>query len=635
MKFKQGVLYAAVVAAFQVPIAAEAAGLGRLTVQSALGQPLRAEIEIVNASRDEINQLQARLAPFATIRNGLADPVPLPRDLRFSIEPRAGGRYVVSIRTFSSINDPYLVLPIEIAGSDAGLVREFTLLFDPIDDRRAVEPPVVASVPSAAAGAGRAPTPRVYEPTDREIVLSTPASSRAAPAPQRDAAPAAPVARRPAAAVDGATYRVAPGDTLGRIAAATRGPNMSVTAAADAIFNANPDAFVGGNPDRLMAGVDLVLPEGFEPRAVATERSAQPSARAAGGPQPRVQSAGRGDTLSLSPDRARGVDRLVIAEDRVAELEKSLEALEALVARQAQKLASMEGSPNGVARNLAPPSAANPNAEASGAGAAAGAAAPTATPATPAAAPAVTPQPQSATVTPKAPVQSPVGTEVEASWWQWLDGIRDMLIGALVAAFAVIGIGRLRARRAEKNAAATAAAVPEAIDPFASDDASIEPIKPVAVPAAAQGPVSIELPMATVQSTGGDSTFDGSAIDAGEQVDPIAEAEVYLAYGRSAQAEEVLKDALERDPANEAVALRLLEIYADRGDVEGFHTTAQIVKILTRETGEGWAKVGELRGRLEAAVRTLVSPDSKDGLSLVDDDRPANDDRAARESKFG
>src|SRR5690606_2252388 len=55
-----------------------------------------------------------------------------------------------------------------------------------------------------------------------------------------------------------------------------------------------------------------------------------------------------------------------------------------------------------------------------------------------------------------------------------------------------------------------------------------------------------------------------SAIDADEGVDPVAEADVYMAYGRDAQAEEILLDALKTDPTRTAIHVKLLEIYAGR-----------------------------------------------------------------------
>ena len=54
---------------------------------------------------------------------------------------------------------------------------------------------------------------------------------------------------------------------------------------------------------------------------------------------------------------------------------------------------------------------------------------------------------------------------------------------------------------------------------------------------------------------------DGSMIDTND-VDPIAEAEVYMAYGRDAQAEEILKDAISKEPKRYELHLKLLEMYA-------------------------------------------------------------------------
>ena len=50
------------------------------------------------------------------------------------------------------------------------------------------------------------------------------------------------------------------------------------------------------------------------------------------------------------------------------------------------------------------------------------------------------------------------------------------------------------------------------------------------------------------------------------EVDPIAEADVYIAYGREAQAEEILKEALKRQQERQAIRLKLMEIYSGRKD---------------------------------------------------------------------
>ncbi|MFY9315678.1 MAG: FimV/HubP family polar landmark protein, partial [Burkholderiales bacterium] len=75
-----------------------------------------------------------------------------------------------------------------------------------------------------------------------------------------------------------------------------------------------------------------------------------------------------------------------------------------------------------------------------------------------------------------------------------------------------------------------------------------------------------------------------------DEVDPIAEADVYMAYGRDAQAEEILKEALGKDPNRLAVHAKLLEIYANRKDKKNFEQTALKVKSLTNSAGPEWDK---------------------------------------------
>src|SRR5690606_23556194 len=79
-----------------------------------------------------------------------------------------------------------------------------------------------------------------------------------------------------------------------------------------------------------------------------------------------------------------------------------------------------------------------------------------------------------------------------------------------------------------------------------------------------------------------------------EEVDPTAEADVYMAYGRDAQAEELLKEALSKDPNRIPVHAKLLEIYANRKDAKSFEQTALKLKSLTNGTGPEWDKAAAL-----------------------------------------
>jgi pilus assembly protein FimV len=82
-------------------------------------------------------------------------------------------------------------------------------------------------------------------------------------------------------------------------------------------------------------------------------------------------------------------------------------------------------------------------------------------------------------------------------------------------------------------------------------------------------------------------------IDA-EEIDPVAEADVYMAYGRDAQAEEILKDALAKDPTRQPIRVKLLEIYANRKDARAFESAANELHAATGGTGADWQKVAAL-----------------------------------------
>jgi pilus assembly protein FimV len=94
-------------------------------------------------------------------------------------------------------------------------------------------------------------------------------------------------------------------------------------------------------------------------------------------------------------------------------------------------------------------------------------------------------------------------------------------------------------------------------------------------------------------STSGNSSsmsYSLSQLDAIGDVDPVAEADVYLAYGRDLQAEEILKEAMRATPERMAIRSKLLEVYAKRRDTKGFELLASQMFNLTRGEGEDWSK---------------------------------------------
>ncbi|MEY3296082.1 MAG: hypothetical protein RLZZ451_2130, partial [Pseudomonadota bacterium] len=113
-------------------------------------------------------------------------------------------------------------------------------------------------------------------------------------------------------------------------------------------------------------------------------------------------------------------------------------------------------------------------------------------------------------------------------------------------------------------------------------------------------------------NTGNSSSmsYSLSQLDAIGDVDPVAEADVYLAYGRDLQAEEILKEAMRSNPERMAIRSKLLEVYAKRRDVKGFELLATQMFSLTRGEGDEWAKAQEL-GRTIDPDNLLYQPGGK------------------------
>jgi pilus assembly protein FimV len=109
---------------------AQAATLGKLTLVSALGQPLRAEIE-VQANRHELNALGARLAAQGAYHQAGLQPAQAPDALTFRLDRRSGGRYVLAVSSIRPLNEPVLDLVVELAWRTGVRSYGYRVLVDP------------------------------------------------------------------------------------------------------------------------------------------------------------------------------------------------------------------------------------------------------------------------------------------------------------------------------------------------------------------------------------------------------------------------------------------------------------------------------------------------------------------------
>jgi pilus assembly protein FimV len=221
---------------------AHALGLGEVTLQSALNQPLVAEIELLEVRDLASNELLPSLASPEEFNKAGVDRQYFLGDLKFTPVLKPNGKSVIRVTSSKPIREPYLNFLVEVLWPNGRLLREYTLLLDPPLYSAQSVIPAAPQLPVAA------PAPVVRAPVA--------AAPRPAPVSSAPAAPAAPSAP-PALGSD--QYKTTANDTLWEIA--QRVPGGSVHQTMLAIQDLNPDAFVGGNINRLKSGQVLRLPD--------------------------------------------------------------------------------------------------------------------------------------------------------------------------------------------------------------------------------------------------------------------------------------------------------------------------------------------------------------------------------------
>jgi pilus assembly protein FimV len=668
---------------------AHALGLGRLSVNSALGQPLQAEVELTSVTPEEEATLKVNLAPESAYREARLEFNPALSVLRFDTE-RRGSSVIVRITSLQPVTEPFLDLIVDAAWANGRTRREYTVLLDPPALRQVPQGlPPLASAPALPPPAQNLP-PQRSEAAPRTEPPPAPAAEpkrepvqKPEPAPAAAAAPAAPAApSRDVAAAGTTEYEVKPGDTAGQIARQYKPAAVSLDQMLVAMVRGNPQAFADGNMNRLFAGRRLVIPAAdaaasipqTEARAevvaqsrdfadyrsrlgqtVATQAAAPatpPAPVAEGKVTPRVEDksavAAKGDRLTIAKaepaasaaaaaatkaDEAAAKQRaLKEQQERAAELQKTNEALKKALELQSKAGAEAQRKVDAAAANPAPaPAAAEPaKAEAQKADAVKAEASKAEPPPAPATEPAKTDAPGVTAVPPAAPTVEPAPTPApapppaqpakkaapppppppaEPGFLEQLLGDRLTQLGLGLLVLLIVGwagYSAWRKRRVEKRAefqATTASTTLGASSLFRTS-----------------GGRSVD--------TGSVSTFNSSFIPGASQldsneVDPVAEADVYMAYGREEQAEEILKESLRLQPERHAARLKLLEIYSRRGDRATFDAALEQLRQQTGGVGEDWEKGVQLARALNptnlaAVAAVAAAPQSPGGTSAVE-----------------
>lgn len=630
----------AVVAALGAAPSAWSLSLGRLSVQSALGESLRAEIDVTSLTPDESANLRVRVAPPDAYRIAGVDYNTVLPSTSVSLQRRADGTPYLRISSDRSVQEPFVDVILELSWSSGRLLREYTLLFDPPSAARApaasATPAVVAApvrpgkaepAASVAAEAVKrpAPAPVITEAAEPVPLAKAPARRQAAPAP----APSVPESKVGSAASSGGEYRVKPGDTLSNVASKLQVEGFSLDQMLVGLYQGNPQAFIGNNMNRLRSGAVLNAPstqtlgsvDAKEARRLVHVQSANFNAyrqRLAGAvpeqtkPVESTRKSGgqvRTEVVEGGSAGAAKPDRLQIDKPKTAGKGQTTAPEEAVVKQRAEKEASSRV--NELARNLdeLKKLQAASGAAASGTGKPASAAGPAvmagktpdkpveiasapmvAKPASakeplpvvasapsPASAPAVAPVPAVAAASRPAMPMDTAPLE-EPSLIESLSENPMLLPGAGLILAILAGLGYYRLRGKNKDEAGVTSFLESRLQPDSFFGAS--------------GGQRVDTRDAA--GTPSSMSYSLSQIDAIGDVDPVAEADVYLAYGRDLQAEEILKEAMRANPERLAIRTKLLEVYAKRRDTKGYELLAGELYGLTGGQGEDWVRAQEL-----------------------------------------
>lgn len=625
-----------------LPFAAQAAGLGKIAVFSALGEPLRAEIEVF-ASADEAQSIQTRLATVDAFRQANIDYAPALTALRFStIKERDGQRYI-QVTSDRPLNEPFVDMLVELNWAAGRLVREYTFLLDPppANGQAGVPPTAPVFVASPAASPAGADTSAAASPA--AVVKSREKPVARALKPAGSAKPTAATTAPAAEKVDDAgqrRYTVASGDTLGKIAARNMPAGVTLEQMLVALFRGNESAFSGKNMNRLRAGKILLIPDagtasdipvGEAHKVVVAQAAdfnayrqklAAIAAQATAAPEPAAAQADSGKIVPKVAEAAppiAGKDKLEVSrtetgkdgkakDDRVAALEEDLIARDKALKEAAQRSAELEkqladlkklvelksktgselqqqmqvGKPAGAtavpikeADKVADQSKAegmNKNTDRqkeSTPAAVAPAAVAESKPAEIAkpAENAPPPKPKKKKIVLPPPEPEPSFIEENGALVFGGGGILALLLGWF-------GFKTWKKRQA------------------AADDEAIEP--EFSVHSSLSTPADSAVPPSEQQA----SRFSDTVVP--PPIDVLAEADTFLAFGRDAQAEEVLRAALETQPERHAIYLKLLDIYAARKNRQDFEAIAKRLHGLTDGQGEDWERAATMGAALDA-----------------------------------
>ena len=645
-----------------VPVGASALGIGDIKLHSALNQGFEAEIPWLTSAKD-VSEIKAGLAsPGAFARAGI-DRYYFLSNLHFKPVVRPNGRMVIKVTSAHAVQEPYLNFLVEVRSPTGRALKEFTVLLDPPSS---FEQPTASVLPTHQVDYSHRVA--ASDEASRSVNRSRPTKEN----------PSASGKSKPKAGIRSGTYGpVVRNDTLSRIAQRVNHDSaISMEQMIVALYEANPGAFYKDNVNALKAGAKLKIPprdaivrtahlkareelkrqhalwlgrhdvktgvasvektaekriekvaektaeKSAQKPAVETAKSestsqlklAAPSKSDVGGA---VSGGVPGTAAATKAEHAFEMAETLSQENddlrsRLGELEKQIASIQSLLALKDEQLAALQTAQQQAKLAQSPERASVPDS--------------TQIPVTPAqedkaissqqpaaevAQPAKQPTVKAIVVQKKQP-RSAVKQE---DWFSEILSDRLYLAaGGGIVFLAVLGWLIFRRKRAAADKTESILAVPtnaerssqneEWVLPVLSDNTSTKSTVPV------DGSFLSEFAL---------SDFDTLESEH-QEVDAIAEADVYLAYGRYEQAETLIRQAIEADPSSNEYKLKLFEIFYAAENKEAFEGyTSELRAENSVTTAEFWEKVSEM-GRELCPGSPLFRPEASTTVQLSSDE---------------
>lgn len=624
-----------------------ALGLGELQLDSFLNEPLDASVDLLNLDGLHEDEIRVRLATSEDFDKMGLDRAYFLTNITFEVVPDGQGGARILMRSEEPVLEPYLDFIVEARWPSGRLLREYTVLIDPPVFSQST--PVVSASERVAATEGiPAPAKKnesyAYE-YDESRLNTRGAQPSAGTTPQRSYG-----ASTEGSPTPGSRYMINRDQTLWEIASMAKPAGVSVHQTMLDIQRLNPDAFINGNINRIKAGYIIYLPSAEDissadlPTALAQVRE-QNAAWREGRDDVSYASSGPSLRISAEPTESADVEtttqRPAVSEapvaveqpqqpgasaevasadalstatlERLAALEQQLETLQRIVALKDDQIAALQlavadaggtaaedTALDSAAVTEAPemvPAATEPAVEvvdqASGMEEEPSGEAPATADSAAASgevadsAPATEPPPAEAPVSP-APSATPAA-EVGESWTSyWL-----YMLGAVV--LVVAGFVFARRRPADDEEPVPEQPLATKDDVFADvrlQDQNVEVEPVVEAPMVAE---EDETSTTTDNRGYGEHKHDEYASDV-DAADALAEADIYIAYGRHPQAIDLLNNALVTEPGNPVYRLKLLEIYTELDNEAA--AMAQLKKIVDIGEPDSIARAESLIQRL-------------------------------------